>query len=179
MNELPLLVSLGLAAAEPVQIRHEASGQELSEIKTRLGISKIFSLALDAQLQRTIIGDIYQVSGNIKLIAERSCIVTLENFIETTEGVFDEYFTTSPEQATDQSEQLLIDPAEDEVTLLEQDSIDIGELALQHLVLALNPYPRAPDAPLAAGDEGISKKQRPFAGLDALLAQKKAKQVVD
>jgi uncharacterized metal-binding protein YceD (DUF177 family) len=175
MNELPLLVSLGLAAAEPVQIRHEASGQELSEIKTRLGISKIFSLALDAQLQRTIIGDIYQVSGNIKLIAERSCIVTLENFIETTEGVFDEYFTTSPEQATDQSEQLLIDPAEDEVTLLEQDSIDIGELALQHLVLALNPYPRAPDAPLAAGDETTAKTQRPFAGLDALLAQKKAK----
>ncbi len=175
MNELPLLVSLGLAAAEPAQIRHEASGQELSEIKTRLGISKIFSLALDAQLQRTIIGDIYQVSGNIKLIAERSCIVTLENFIETTEGVFDEYFTTSPEQATDQSEQLLIDPAEDEVTLLEQDSIDIGELALQHLVLALNPYPRAPDAPLAAGDETTAKIQRPFAGLDALLAQKKAK----
>ena len=175
MNELPLLVSLGLAAAEPVQIRHEASGQELSEIKTRLGISKILSLALDAQLQRTIIGDIYQVSGNIKLIAERSCIVTLENFIETTEGVFDEYFTTSPEQATDQSEQLLIDPDEDEVTLLEQDSIDIGELALQHLVLALNPYPRAPDAPLAAGDETAAKTQRPFAGLDALLAQKKAK----
>ncbi len=175
MNELPLLVSLGLAAAEPVQIRHEASGQELSEIKTRLGISKIFSLALDAQLQRTIIGDIYQVSGNIKLIAERSCIVTLENFIETTEGVFDEYFTTSPEQATDQSEHLLIDPDEYEVTLLEQDSFDIGELALQHLVLALNPYPRAPDAPLAAGDETTAKTQRPFAGLDALLAQKKAK----
>ena len=140
-----------------------------------MGISKILSLALDAQLQRTIIGDIYQVSGNIKLIAERSCIVTLENFIETTEGVFDEYFTTSPEQATDQSEQLLIDPDEYEVTLLEQDSIDIGELALQHLVLALNPYPRAPDAPSAAGDETIAKTQRPFAGLDALLAQKKAK----
>jgi len=175
MNELPLLVSLGLAAAEPVQIRHEASGQELSEIKARLGVRKILSLALDAQLQRTIIGDIYQVSGNIKLIAERTCIVTLENFIETTEGVFDEYFTTSPEQATDQSEHLLIDPDEYEVTLLEQDSIDIGELALQHLVLALNPYPRAPDAPLAAGDGTIAKTQRPFAGLDALLAQKKAK----
>jgi uncharacterized metal-binding protein YceD (DUF177 family) len=176
MNELPLLVPLGLAAAEPVQIRHDASGQELSEIKTRLGVRKIVSLALSAQLQRTVTGDIYQVSGNIKLIAERSCIVTLENFIETTEGVFDEYFTTSPEQATDQSEHLLIDPDEDEVTLLEQDSIDIGELALQHLVLALNPYPRAPDAPLAAGDETIAKTQRPFAGLDALLAQKKAKQ---
>jgi uncharacterized metal-binding protein YceD (DUF177 family) len=176
MNELPLLVPLGLAAAEPVQIRHDASGQELSEIKTRLGVRKIVSLALSAQLQRTVTGDIYQVSGNIKLIAERSCIVTLENFIETTEGVFDEYFTTSPEQATDQSEHLLIDPDEYEVTLLEQDSIDIGELALQHLVLALNPYPRAPDAPLAAGDETIAKTQRPFAGLDALLAQKKAKQ---
>ena len=175
MNELPLLVSLGLAAAEPVQIRHEASGQELSEIKTRLGVRKIVSLALSAQLQRTVTGDIYQVSGNIKLIAERSCIVTLENFIETTEGVFDEYFTTSPEQATDQSEHLLIDPDEYEVTLLEQDSIDIGELALQHLVLALNPYPRAPDAPIAAGDETTAKTQRPFAGLDALLAQKKAK----
>jgi len=175
MNELPLLVSLGLAAAEPVQIRHEASGQELLEIKTRLGVRKIVSFALSAQLQRTVIGDIYQVSGNIKLIAERSCIVTLENFIETTEGVFDEYFTTSPEQATDQSEHLLIDPDEYEVTLLEQDSIDIGELALQHLVLALNPYPRAPDAPIAAGDEAIAKTQRPFAGLDALLAQKKAK----
>ena len=175
MNELPLLVSLGLAAAEPVQIRHEALGQELSEIKTRLGVRKIVSLALSAQLQRTVTGDIYQVSGNIKLIAERSCIVTLENFIETTEGVFDEYFTTSPEQATDQSEHLLIDPDEYEVTLLEQDSIDIGELALQHLVLALNPYPRAPDAPIAAGDEAIAKTQRPFAGLDALLAQKKAK----
>jgi uncharacterized metal-binding protein YceD (DUF177 family) len=175
MNELPLLVSLGLAAAEPVQIRHEASGQELSEIKTRLGVRKIVSLVLSAQLQRTVTGDIYQVSGNIKLIAERSCIATLENFIETTEGVFDEYFTTSPEQATDQSEHLLIDPDEYEVTLLEQDNFDIGELALQHLVLALNPYPRAPDAPIAAGDEAIAKTQRPFAGLDALLAQKKAK----
>ena len=42
MNELPLTVSLGLAAAEPVHIRHEASGQELSEIKTRLGVGKFF-----------------------------------------------------------------------------------------------------------------------------------------
>jgi len=46
---------------------------------------------------------------------------------------------------------------------------------LQHLVLALNPYPRAPDASLAAGDEIITKTQRPFAGLGDLLAQKKAK----
>jgi len=45
----------------------------------------------------------------------------------------------------------------------------------QHLVLALNPYPRAPDAPLATGDEIITKTQRPFAGLGDLLAQKKAK----
>ncbi len=105
------------------------------------------------------------------LIAERTCIVTLENFIETTLADFDEYFTTSSEHATDQDDGSLVLADEQEVSLLEDDGIDIGELGLQHLVLALDPYPRSLDAPLANSDEASAETLKPFAGLKALLAK--------
>ena len=171
MSEFSVWVSLGLVATEPVEVQFEASETQRLETAKRLGVSEIISLKMDGKLERTTVADIYRVSGKMTLIAERTCIVTLENFIETTLADFDEYFTTSSEHATDQDDGSLVLADEEEVSLLEDDGIDIGELGLQHLVLALNPYPRGPDAPLADSDEASTEALKPFAGLKALLAK--------
>ncbi len=67
--------------------------------------------------------------------------------------------------------ELHVDPeADDPPELLEGSSIDLGTLALEYFVLAIDPYPRAPGAELLAeaADPPESESDSPFAALAAL-----------
>jgi len=90
---------------------------------------------------------------------------------------FEEFFTTAPMKATDATE--VIAPDESEIELLQDDRVEFGEIALQHAAMALDPYPRAPDAPPGETGEDVPSgptPQRPFAGLDQLLANARRKE---
>jgi hypothetical protein len=55
-------------------------------------------------------------------------------------------------------------------------AIDIGEAIAQTLALALDPYPRAPDAEAALKEAGVKSEAEagPFAALAALKARPKS-----
>lgn len=56
---------------------------------------------------------------------------------------------------------------------LEHDRVDVGEVAVQTLSLALDPYPRHPDAERILAEKGVLSEEQagPFAALAALKAK--------
>ena len=106
--------------------------------------------------------------------ADQVCVVALEPFEAAIETMFEEHLTTVPAKATGED----IEAESLDIELLEGETVDLGELALQHIAMAIDPYPRGPDAdaatadsPESDADSGDDGTRRPFAGLDKLLKQ--------
>lgn len=147
----------------------------------RLGIYSIESLKADLELQRNSINKVIHVKGRISADVHQKCVVTAEPVQETIEDTFDAWFedpnqTVSFEKAKrermsrkEQEKQPMIDEADDPEAIIDG-KIDLGELVMQHLSLALDPYPRidgavyeSDDAALKDAPEGTY--DNPFAAL--------------
>jgi uncharacterized metal-binding protein YceD (DUF177 family) len=124
------------------------------------------------------------VRGRIDADVVQSCVVSLAPVPAQVTEEFEAFFTQNPERAA-LSEEITFAPDEqDPPELIEDGTIDLGELAAQHLSLALDPFPRAAgaeipaaygggavDAAIDAADGGAGEEGRyhPFADLQARL----------
>jgi len=82
------------------------------------------------------------VSGTLRASVVQACVVTLDPVPSDLEEAFDADFGPVEEEV---NLDLTLEDS-DPVEPFEPDGIDIGELAVQHLSLSLNPYPRVSDA---------------------------------
>jgi hypothetical protein len=126
-----------------------ADAAECEAVATRLGLVAIARLEARATLQRREDGAVV-VRGRVEARVTRESIVSLAAF----ESDAAEDFTTVfvPAGREDERE-VEIDPTEEEdIEPLLGTSIDLGELAVQYLALALDPYPRAPGEELPDED---------------------------
>lgn len=135
----------------------------------RAALAKRFDLlALDAFKARLTLapgrGDTVVVTGALVAAVVQRCVVTLDPVPATVEDEIEAVFAA--EDGRDEAE-VEVDPLAAEVEPLVDGRIDLGELAAQHLSLALDPYPRSPDAPepVAEPPEGEAETRRPFAVL--------------
>jgi uncharacterized metal-binding protein YceD (DUF177 family) len=179
-SEIEATLRLDATKNKPRTMRFEGDAALLAVIASRLGLERVDAFAFDASLEALGPGDIFRAQGTITMLAERICVTTLEPFIATTETVFEELFTTSPHKVSDLDAETL-DPDVPDILLLEEDHVDFGDLVLQYTAMALDPYPRSPEA-RAAGEtvneeplEPEAETRRPFAGLDKLLEKRGGK----
>jgi uncharacterized metal-binding protein YceD (DUF177 family) len=135
----------------------------------RAGLARRFDLlALDALQARLTLtpgrGDTVVVTGTLTAAVVQRCVVTLDPVPAAVEDEIEAVFAAAA--GRDESE-IEVDPLAAEVEPLADGRIDLGELAAQHLSLALDPYPRAPDAPepTAEPPKGEPETRRPFAVL--------------
>ena len=140
----------------------EASPAECRALAARFRIEAVANFRATVRLTRlrgTKAGMV-QVKGTLSADVVQSCIVTLEPVPAHLEESFAALFAPEAPEADDD---MIFDPfAEDDdfPEAMDHGIIDIGELAAQHLSLALDPYPRAPGAEFAGvdddgpGDEG-------------------------
>jgi uncharacterized metal-binding protein YceD (DUF177 family) len=106
--------------------------------------------------------------GFVRLAAEftatvvQSCVVTLE----PVESSISENFTLLY-GATEEQEEVVLDGEAETLEPLGEGAIDIGEAVAQQLSLALDPYPRAPQAAGEAdsASPGENRPESPFAVL--------------
>jgi uncharacterized metal-binding protein YceD (DUF177 family) len=110
-----------------------------------------------------------RVQGAVEAIVVQSCVVTLEPVVNEVREEVDVSFRSGPvENAAGENEAIgsaLGDPEPPE--LLAGDSVDLGALAVEFLLLGLDPYPRKPDAVFEA-PAAPEPKDNPFAALAAL-----------
>ena len=109
-----------------------------------------------------------KVTGEVAATVEQTCVVTLEPMTSDLREPIDLAFVPPrADERADETEEELDPGAADEPEPLVDGVADLGVAATEFLLLAIDPYPRKPDAvfePPKAEDPGAN----PFAALAAL-----------
>ena len=150
----------------PRRVTIEADAAERARLAARFGLLAVDRLAATLEVHREAAG--IAVSGRVTAQVTQACTVSGEplpaqvdepvalRFVETLGGGGDEV-----ELAVD-----ALDTVE-----IEGGAIDLGEAAAETMALALDPFPRAPQAGEALRDAGVLGEEEeagPFAALKAL-----------
>ena len=168
---------LGLPWSVPV-IANEVpeSGRRfelVADERTRAAVAKLAGLRALPQLTASFDVTRYgrhglHVIGMVSATVGQVCVVTLDPMEEKLEEPIDLIFAPQQNIPRGESEGREIEVmAENGPEPLVDGVIDLGRLAIEFLILGINPYPRKPDAefqPPIAGDE----TGHPFAGLAVL-----------
>lgn len=144
---------------------------------TRVAVADMGSLREVLMLQASFdvtpkSGGRFQVEGRVRARIGQTCVVTLEEMESDIDEPIDVIFAP-PDQIPEMA--ALVDEAEesDEDTPdppepIDNGIIDLGRLATDALYLAVDPYPRKPDAVFEPLVEAPDPEDHPFAALKAL-----------
>ena len=139
----------------------EAKPAERIAVAERLRIPAVASLAASFDV-RPETGRLIEVEGTLRARVTQTCVVSGDEFeSDIRHAVKALYGHETPGAEPDPQSEW------DDIEPVENGEIDLGELAVQYLALALDPYPRKPGAVLPEVD-GKVKRQNPFSVLDGL-----------
>ncbi len=167
-NEFSYPVDLAAAVEHRTSISVEASENQRQALARRFGIVAVRALSVDARVaRRPDFG--FSVSGTLSAEAVQRCGVTGRPVTQQIEENFDIAAMNPAESRA----ALELDESLD-IETIDGNEVDLGELAAQYLALALDPYPRHPEAGevldslQGAADSGAEDRQSPFAILSTL-----------
>jgi uncharacterized metal-binding protein YceD (DUF177 family) len=146
---------IGIAGADFVV---EATPADCSALAGRMQLPQVASLACHFHLERET-GDSVLAHGHLVARVVQICVISLEEFAATVEERFVVRFVPDEQESDDPDPETL-----DEIPYVDG-ALDLGEATAEQLALALDPYPRAPDAVLPQSE--IEPEPHPFAGLSA------------
>ncbi len=147
------------------KIEIEAPENVYANLCKRLKVHAISSLKADVSLQRNEVNRYVYVKGRIIADLQQQCVITTEPVTETVDDTFGAWYA-EPNKAVSfaKAKRERLSPKErDELPVLEEEEdpemivdgkIDVGELIVQNLSLALNPYPRVEGAEFEQEKEG-------------------------
>jgi hypothetical protein len=141
----PLAVERVGAGGCEVEVR--AGPAERAALARRMAIPAVSELLCRFRLS-PLPGAVLLAEGDLQARVVRVCVLTLEEFETPTEERFRLRFVPAGAESDDD------DPESDDEIAYTDGVIDLGEAAAEQLALALDPYPRKPDAvlPDLAGD---------------------------
>jgi hypothetical protein len=137
----------------------EASAAECAALALRMNLPAILALTCGFHLERET-ADTLLAYGNLVARVVQTCVVSLEDFTATIEECFAVRCVPEGAESDDADPEAL-----DEIPYADG-TLDLGEAAAEQLALALDPYPRAPDAVLP--DMADESQGLPFNALAAL-----------
>ncbi len=157
-QEFSRFIEADSVGAKPIERHISANAEERVALAARFELQRIDRLEADFTLRRAGNGVIH-VKGKVQGAVVQSCVVTLEPVPASIEDEFAADFAAETERQADDEE---IDfEAADPPEPIRNGHIDLGELAAEHLSLALDPYPRAPGARLPQASEPREADERP------------------
>jgi uncharacterized metal-binding protein YceD (DUF177 family) len=121
-----------------IELSLEATPEERRRLAARFALLRVDRLVGQARLERCGEG-VIRLRGRLQAEVVQACVISLEDVRSTVDEAFECRFArlgaAAPELAWEQD----IEP-------LAGTELDVGEIFAQQLALALDPYPRAPDA---------------------------------
>ncbi len=166
-SELAHPVRLDRIGSAAMTIVIEPGHDTRRALALRFGLEEVRSLRSELSVRRRPETGWIEVAGSLVADVVQTCVATTEPVPAQVRTDILELFDDSPD-ATDG--EILLDPTADTPEPVEGDVLDVGEVVAQTFGLALDPYPRAPDAAVvdSASDSGDPGRASPFAGLAAL-----------
>lgn len=132
------------AKGETVEI--QANDAQKRALEQRLGLEKIDSFCVSA-LVRPLNRHQVRATGTVKGKITQTCVVSLQPFDAEVADSFNVLFEEpNPADLNVNEIDLDMSDAEEDVDVLENNKIDLGEVAVEYFSLALDPFPHAPDA---------------------------------
>ena len=165
--EFSLVVTLA-DAAQGRAIAVEADAAARKRIAARLGLIALDHFALTAEV-RAVAGGL-AATGEVKAAVVQACAATALPVPARIAEPFDLRFLRDVDAPAGEDEEVELDRDELDLLPLDGDRADIGEAAVQTLSLALDPFPRHPDADRILAEKGVLSEEAagPFAALAKL-----------
>lgn len=165
--EFPLIVTLA-DAAQGRAISVEADAGARAAIARRLGLVALDRFVLTADV-RAIAGGI-GARGEVSADVVQACAATDLPVPATMTEPFDLRFLRDVDAPVGEEDEIEIGSDDLDLLPLEGDRVDLGEAAVQTLSLALDPFPRHPDADRILAEKGVLSEDAagPFAALAKL-----------
>lgn len=177
MSETPLLsrpVDISTIGTAKSIKKFEASADERSQLAGSLGLVEIPALSAEIALRRSQNGTIY-LDGRLTAEVVQNCVVSL---VPVTQAIDEEISlrfvqADSPLASTPATPgaEINVDPTlEDPPEIVTGRAIDLGSIVVEHLVLTIDPYPRAPGAspPENPAADSEDSRDSPFSVLEKL-----------
>ena len=103
----------------------------------------------------------------------QNCVVTLEPVVQIVDQRFSLEFGAASDVLDEETGEMVILPDQEQPDPMPAGGLDVGEMVAEQLALAIDPYPRKPDADLQAvlrqhGIDPDAGKTNPFAALATL-----------
>lgn len=158
INEFSRPLAVDRVPANGCYERIVAEPSECEAVAKRIGVTLIHTLSALVKADPWRKG--IKMTGTLDVDLERESVVSLEQFRQSLRYEFTRYFmpssATVPEEAED-------------IDLIENGQIDMGEIVVETLALELDPYPRKPGEQFKAVDAAAEPKPAsPFAALSRL-----------
>ena len=142
-----------------LRVKVDANTAECDALARRMNLPAILAFSCDFRLEREAAGTLL-AHGRLRAEVVQTCVISLDDFTATVEEHFTVRCVPTGEETDDPDPEAL-----DEFGY-ENGTLDLGEAASEQLALALDPYPRAPDAVLPEIDDGADRG--PFSSLSDL-----------
>jgi len=162
----------GIGAVGTVE-RIEITEEERKALAAALGLVDVPALSAEVRLKRDR-GRAIHVDGRLTAEVVQDCVVSLEPVRQTIDEPLSLRFIESNPGATSEAGTVDIEPTGDDPPEIVHGAIlDLGPVLIEHFILAIDPFPRAPGAELpatpsdTAGDSGVS----PFSVLGRLVGR--------
>jgi uncharacterized metal-binding protein YceD (DUF177 family) len=142
----------------------EANDLARGDVARRLGVERVDRLCGQVTLEpfeQEVVA-----TGQVEALLLRECVASLEPFVEPVADEFRIRFVRDLAAHTNQETLLDFETFE----LLDGPTLDIGELMVQQVALAMSPYPRKPDAEPLTRDYGEAGSVSPFSVLSGKIA---------
>lgn len=123
-------------------VKFTATDEEREHLARRFDLLDVERMVAEFRVTRGASGIPIRVIGRVTARVTQRCVVSLEAFSSDVGDDIEVEFVPGDDTAA--AEDFSIDGVEAET--LDGDTIDLGELAAQHLSVALDPYPRKPGA---------------------------------
>jgi len=169
---------MALDRVSATQHREEiiATDKELAALAQRFGLLSLDRLSASFTLKR-VRKDLVRAKGRVSAELVQACVVTLDPIPAHIDEKFEVDFLEGVQPAVADIE--LDAEAAEAPEPVPDGWIDLGELAAEQLGLAIDPYPRKPDAEVPAEWKGepaaapaAAERPNPFAALEKLKADK-------
>lgn len=121
------------------------TSDELPGIERFLGLQSLSGLRFKGKIEAAGDDD-WHVSGRLTATTTQGCVISLAPVVQSVDETVSR--TYLPAADIENGAEIELDPDNDDDPDSFEDEIDLGQLALETLALALDPYPRAKDAEL-------------------------------
>ncbi len=161
--------------ATGVDVAFAASDEQRTALAAAYDLKAVDGLSVAATLTPAS-GGLVAVAGRVVADIVQSCVVSLEPVSQHIDEAFTVHFVAAESAGARPAREVAIDPdAPDPPEVMDGTTVDLGALAEEMFVLAIDPYPRAPGAELPAdgGEEPQSEEESPFAVLRDVIRSRK------